>query len=68
VDNSAVLNIDFVTHSDKIDVAAHHCLKPDRTVVAHGDIADEGGVFGEKAIFAKGWGEIAAREYKCHVI
>jgi hypothetical protein len=64
--NCAVLDINFIAHPDKVDIAAHNRLKPDRAVVAHRDIADDSGVVRQKAIFAQNRRKIATRNNECH--
>ncbi len=68
MEDGPVLYVDFVTDSDKVYIAAHHSLKPYGALVAHGDVADDGGVFSEEAVGAKLGGEFATRNDERHEI
>ena len=52
VDAGAVLHVGAVADGDGCDVAAHDGVEPDGAVVAHRDVADDGCVLAEVAVFA----------------
>lgn len=52
VQYAAVLNIDAVADGDGIDIAAQDRAKPYAAFFAHSDIADDGGVLGQKSVCA----------------
>jgi hypothetical protein len=67
VQDGAVLYVHFVADVDKIHVAAHNGLKPHGTIVAHDDVADDGGVFGKEAVLAELRGKVATGKDERHV-
>ena len=42
---AAVLYVDSVADADVVDIASHNGIEPYGALVAHGDIAHDGGVF-----------------------
>src|SRR5690606_41993005 len=52
VDHGAILYIYLVAHFDEVHITANHGIEPDTALVAHGDLAHNGGVLGNKAIFS----------------
>jgi hypothetical protein len=42
---AAVLDVDSVADADVVDIASHNGIEPYGALVAHGDIAYDGGVF-----------------------
>jgi hypothetical protein len=59
--HAAILDIGFLSDANEIYITSHNGLKPDRAVVAHDYITNEGGIFCQKAIFTPFWGKFATR-------
>ena len=52
VDTRAILYVRTVADSDRCHVTAYDGIEPDGTVVAHLDVAHDGGILAEVAVFA----------------
>lgn len=52
VDAGIVLYVDTVAYSDGVDVSPQNSTVPDAAVVAYFNVAYDGGVFGNKTVFA----------------
>jgi hypothetical protein len=50
--HGAVLNVYIIPDADGMYIAADYGVEPYAAVVAHNNIADNGGVFGYKRVFA----------------
>jgi hypothetical protein len=50
MDDSAILYIDLIAHSNLMDIAANNSLKPNTALVAHDHITNNGRVFCDIAI------------------
>jgi hypothetical protein len=59
--DSIVLDIDFITDLNGVDIAANDCIKPDATIIADGNFADNSGIRCDKTIFSPSWSEISTR-------
>ena len=55
MNNSSVLNIDFISQSDLVYVASDHGIEPDGTLVSHDYIAQDSSIGSYKAFISKDW-------------
>ncbi len=51
MEHRAVLDVDAVADAYRVDVAAQYGVEPHAAVVAHHNVAYDGGVVGEVAVF-----------------
>jgi hypothetical protein len=51
VDNGPILNIHFIPHFNKMDIATDYGIEPNTALIAHNDIAHYRGIFCNKTIF-----------------
>jgi hypothetical protein len=45
MNDSAILDIDIIAKTNRIYITSNNSIKPDRTIFAHGNIANDRGVF-----------------------
>jgi hypothetical protein len=68
MNDGAILDIDFIANTDRMNVAPDHRVKPYAATVAHDDIANDNGVVGEETVFAQLRRDSFDRFYYCHII
>jgi hypothetical protein len=66
VDHRAVLDIGIVANGDRVHIAAHNGIKPNRTIVAHGHFTHNDGVIRLETILPKFWLVASNFLYDCH--
>ena len=64
----AVLDVHAVADFDEMYVAAQDGVKPYGTVVAHGDVANDGCPFGEVAVLAELGSQVVEFLNPCHIL
>ena len=64
----AVLDVHAVADFDEMYVTAQDGVKPYGTVVAHGDVADDGCPFGEVAVLAELGSQVVEFLNQCHIL
>ena len=67
VDYGTILHVYLVAHADKINVATQYGIEPYTALVTHCYFANNGGVGGNKTIFAKFWHHIFNRKNYRHM-
>ena len=68
VQYGAVLDVDAIAEADGVNVAAKDGAVPDGAVVAHRDVADQGGGFGQKTVVADCGGDAFQGADQCHIV
>jgi hypothetical protein len=51
--NGPILNVGVVTDYNGMHITPYHCIKPNRAIVAHGNIAYDYRTIGQKTILTK---------------
>ena len=67
VKHRAVLYVHTVADTDGVHVAAEHGVEPHAAFVAHGDIANNGGILGQKTVAAYHGVVAPYRNDECHM-
>jgi hypothetical protein len=57
MDDGPILDVDIVSDTDGMHVAADHGVEPYTTVVAHHHIAYDGGIVGDESVFPESRGD-----------
>ena len=65
---AAVLDVYSIADADIVDITAYDCIEPYGTLVAHDDIAYDGGIFGEITVCSPCWGFAADGFDKGHML
>ena len=66
VNNDAVLNVDVISDPDIMDISTDNGIEPYAASIAHGDVAGNGSVVGQKTIIAHFGRNTFHRFYQCH--
>jgi hypothetical protein len=55
MNNGPILDVDFISHANAVDIAPYYCIEPDAALVSHFHIANNGTIRRYKTIFSPFW-------------
>jgi hypothetical protein len=67
MDDSTILDVHVVADPDGMNIAPNYCVEPDAAIVAKHNIAGDGCIICQEAIFTEGRGDPFDFFNECHV-
>jgi hypothetical protein len=61
--HSSILDIHFVAHPNKVNIASNHCIVPDTALISHNHVANNDGTLGQETILTELRGMSIQRSY-----